>query len=67
MTRSTQEVKNINQGERDLMKAFARESHANRKYLAFARRAEEKGQEGVVKPFRAAAAAERVHARTHLG
>ena len=46
--------------------AFAGESQANRKYLAFAKKAEEDGFPQVAKLFRAAAAAETVHAHAHL-
>jgi rubrerythrin len=50
----------------DLMAAFAGESQANRKYLAFAKKADEDGYPQVARLFRAAAAAETVHALTHL-
>jgi rubrerythrin len=50
----------------DLKTAFAGESQANRRYLAFAKHAEEEGYPQVAKLFRAAAAAETVHALTHL-
>lgn len=50
----------------DLMAAFAGESQANRKYLAFAKQADKEGLPQVAKLFRAAAAAETVHAHTHL-
>lgn len=46
--------------------AFAGESQANRKYLAFAKQAEQDGKAQVAKLFRAAAAAETVHAHAHL-
>lgn len=52
--------------QQNLMDAFAGESQANRKYLAFAREAEEEGLPNVAKLFRAAAASETVHALTHL-
>ena len=52
--------------EKNLMDAFAGESQANRKYLAFAREADEEGMAQVAKLFRAAAAAETVHALAHL-
>lgn len=51
---------------KDLMDAFAGESQANRKYLAFAKKAEEEGYKQVAKLFRAAAEAETVHAHNHL-
>ncbi len=50
----------------DLKEAFAGESQANRKYTAFARKADEEGHPGVAKLFRAAAEAETVHALAHL-
>ena len=50
----------------DLKEAFAGESQANRKYLAFAKKADEEGYTQVAKLFRAAAGAETVHAHTHL-
>lgn len=50
----------------NLQAAFAGESQANRKYLAFAKKAEEDGFPQVAKLFRAAAAAETVHAHAHL-
>jgi rubrerythrin len=52
--------------KKNLMEAFAGESQANRKYLAFAKKAEQEGYPGVAKLFRAAAAAETVHAHAHL-
>lgn len=50
----------------NLMAAFAGESQANRKYLAFAQAADKEGLPQVAKLFRAAAAAETVHAHAHL-
>ncbi|QGY39449.1 rubrerythrin family protein [Pseudodesulfovibrio cashew] len=50
----------------NLKAAFAGESQANRKYLAFADKAEKEGKPGVAKLFRAAAAAETIHAHAHL-
>ncbi|WP_319469355.1 rubrerythrin family protein [uncultured Pseudodesulfovibrio sp.] len=50
----------------NLKDAFAGESQANRKYLAFAEKAESEGKPGVAKLFRAAAAAETIHAHAHL-
>ena len=52
--------------EENLREAFAGESQANRKYLAFAKKAEEEGYHQVAKLFRAAAEAETVHAHNHL-
>jgi rubrerythrin len=50
----------------DLKAAFAGESQANRKYLAFAKKADREGFTEVAKLFRAVAAAETVHAHNHL-
>ena len=50
----------------NLKNAFAGESQANRKYLAFAKKAEEEGFKQIAKLFRAAAEAETVHAHNHL-
>lgn len=52
--------------EQNLREAFAGESQANRKYLAFAKQAEKEGYSQVAKLFRAAAEAETVHAHAHL-
>jgi rubrerythrin len=50
----------------NLMDAFAGESQANRKYLAFAKQADADGFPQAAKLFRAAAEAETVHAHAHL-
>ena len=52
--------------EQNLREAFAGESQANRKYLAFADKAEREGYKQVARLFRAAAHAETVHAHAHL-
>jgi len=52
--------------EKNLLEAFAGESQANRKYLAFAEKADKEGYPQAAKLFRAAAAAETVHAHAHL-
>jgi len=52
--------------EQDLRDAFAGESQANRKYLAFATAADKEGYPQVAKLFRAAAEAETIHAHNHL-
>ena len=52
--------------EKNLGDAFAGESQANRKYLAFAKQADQEGHKQVAKLFRAAAEAETVHAHAHL-
>ncbi len=54
------------QSEKNLKEAFAGESQANRRYLAFAKKAEEEGFKQVAKLFRAAAEAETVHAHAHF-
>jgi rubrerythrin len=50
----------------NLKGAFAGESQANRKYLAYAKKADQDNLPGVAKLFRAAAHAETVHAHAHL-
>ncbi len=50
----------------NLMEAFAGESQANRKYLAFAAQAEKEGCKQAAKLFRAAAEAETIHALAHF-
>jgi rubrerythrin len=56
----------MSQTEKYLKDAFAGESQANRKYLAFADKAEREGYRQVARLFRAVAAAETVHAHAHL-
>src|SRR5512146_2268861 len=50
----------------NLQAAFAGESQANRKYLAFAKKADQEGYPQIAKLFRAAAAAETIHAHNHF-
>jgi len=52
--------------EQYLKEAFAGESQANRKYLAFAAKADQEGYAQAARLFRAAAEAETVHAHNHL-
>ncbi len=52
--------------EEALKEAFAGESQANRKYLAFAVKADREGNPQVARLFRAAAEAETIHAHNHL-
>lgn len=52
--------------QENLMAAFAGESQANRTYLTFAEAADKEGLPQVAKLFRAAAAAETIHAMAHL-
>ena len=50
----------------NLATAFAGESQARNKYLAFAKKADEEGYPQVARLFRAAAQAELVHAQNHF-
>lgn len=50
----------------NLKEAFAGESQASTSYRAFARKADQEGHPQVARLFRAASAAEVVHARNHL-
>lgn len=52
--------------EKNLKEAFAGESQANQKYLAFAKKAETEGYTSVAKLFKATAFAESIHAHNHL-
>jgi len=52
--------------KKNLADAFAGESQANRKYLAFARQADLDGYPQVARLFRGAAHAETIHALAHL-
>jgi len=56
----------MSQTEQNLLEAFAGESQANRKYLAFAKKADQEGYPKIANLFRAAAEAETVHAHAHL-
>jgi len=56
----------MSKSEQNLQDAFAGESQANRKYLAFAKKAEAEGFKQAASLFRAAAAAETIHAHNHL-
>ena len=50
----------------DLQAAFAGESQANRKYLAWAKQADREGHTDIARLFRAVAAAETIHAHSHF-
>jgi len=50
----------------NLKAAFAGESQANRRYLAFAKKAEEEGFKNIARLFMAAAESETVHALKHF-
>jgi rubrerythrin len=52
--------------QENLKTAFAGESQANRKYLAFAKKADQDGFPNVARLFRAAAEAETLHALAHF-
>ena len=52
--------------EHNLKDAYAGESQAHMKYLAFAKKAEDEGKPNVARLFRAIAFAEMVHAHNHL-
>jgi rubrerythrin len=52
--------------ETNLHDAFAGESQANRKYLAWAKKAEQEGFKQIAKLFKAVAEAETIHAHNHL-
>jgi rubrerythrin len=58
--------KDMSKVEEFLKGAFAGESQANRKYLAFAAKADNEGYPQVARLFRAAAEAETIHAHNHL-
>jgi len=58
--------KTMSKSEEALKAAFAGESQANRKYLAFAAKADAEGFPQAARLFRAAAEAETVHAHNHL-
>jgi len=51
---------------KNLESAFAGESMANRKYLTFAKKAEEESFKNVARLFRTAAESETIHAMNHL-
>jgi rubrerythrin len=56
----------MSKSQNNLAEAFAGESQANRKYLAFSKKADAEGYKQIAKLFRAAADAETVHAHAHL-
>jgi rubrerythrin len=51
---------------KNLMEAFAGESQANRKYLAYSKKAEAEGKVNAAKLFKAASDAETLHALKHF-
>lgn len=54
------------QTTKNLKAAFAGESQANRRYLAYAQKAEEEGFANLARLFRAVAESETIHALNHL-
>jgi len=50
----------------NLLAAFAGESQANRKYIAFAKKAEQEGYQNISRIFQAVADAETIHALKHF-
>ena len=63
-----EEDKNMSENKTldNLMEAFAGESQANRKYLAYSKKAEKDGNINAAKLFRAASDAETIHALKHF-
>ena len=57
---------NENKTLENLMAAFAGESQANRKYLAYSKKAEKDGKINAAKLFKAASDAETIHALKHF-
>ena len=53
--------------DQHLKDAFAGESQANRKYLAWAKKAEQDGFANIARLFKTIAEAETIHAHAHLG
>jgi len=53
--------------DQHLKEAFAGESQANRKYLAWAKKAEQDGFANIARLFKTIAEAETIHAHAHLG
>jgi rubrerythrin len=62
----TERSRTMGATEKNLKEAFAGESQANRKYLAFAKKAEQDGFANVARLFRTAAEAETIHAHGHF-
>lgn len=56
----------MEKSEENLKEAFAGESQANQRYLGFAKKAQKDGFTMIARLFRAAGAAETVHAQNHL-
>ena len=60
------ETKEMGKTNENLMEAFAGESQANRKYLAYSKKAEKDGKKNAAKLFKAASDAETIHALKHF-
>ncbi|MGI6731154.1 MAG: FAD-dependent oxidoreductase [Anaerovoracaceae bacterium] len=60
------EVVRVSKTQENLMAAFTGEAEANRKYTAYAKKAEKDGNLNAAKLFRAAADAETIHALKHF-
>ena len=56
----------VDQSKKNLKEAFAGESQANRRYLAFAQVAAEEGFSNIARLFRTVAESETIHAHNHL-
>ncbi len=66
-SQSTEEkIMDENKTPKNLMEAFAGESQANRKYLAYSKKAEKDGKTNAAKLFKAASDAETLHALKHF-
>jgi rubrerythrin len=65
-TETTDKEKNMASTKENLMEAFAGESMANRKYLAYSKKAEKEGKLNAAKLFKAASDAETLHALKHF-
>ncbi|MBN2655750.1 MAG: hypothetical protein JXR86_01715 [Spirochaetales bacterium] len=63
---ASMEEKTMSKTTDNLLEAFAGEAQANRKYLAFSRKAEQEGHLNAARLFRAAADAETIHALKHF-
>jgi rubrerythrin len=61
-----EDLKMENKTLQNLLDGFAGESQANRKYLAYAKKAEKEGNINAAKLFKAASDAEALHAQKHL-
>jgi len=65
-TETTEKEKTMASTLDNLMEAFAGESQANRKYLAYSKKAEKEGKLNAAKLFKAASDAETLHALKHF-